>query len=126
MASRGGGACPGPRFRVYWPRKPRRRAVTPPISPGGTIVKRLSPCWLLGLLGWGGPAGPAGADGHALAAGQSLSLKADLVLTGDDVLEVRGTADKRCTVDGNGHRVRTAPGWRGHVRVAHCDLRGLG
>src|SRR5207302_1049211 len=63
---------------------------------------------------------------HVVAAGQTLTLKADLVLAGDDVLEVRGTAAKRCTILGNDHRIRTAPGWKGHVRVTHCDLRGLG
>src|SRR5262245_17264416 len=63
---------------------------------------------------------------HTVPAGETLTLKEDLVLTGDDVLEVQGTAAKRCTVVGNGHALRTAGKWTGRVRLLHCDCRGLG
>jgi hypothetical protein len=59
-------------------------------------------------------------------AGKTLTLDADLVLAGTDSLAVRGTKDARCTIAGNGHSIRTAEGWTGSIRIAACDLRGLG
>ena len=53
----------------------------------------LSPLWSL-------------AANHVIEAGKSHTLTADLVLTGDDVLEVRGTAEKPCTLIGNNHRMQ--------------------
>jgi len=63
---------------------------------------------------------------QVIEAGQTLTLKEDLVLTGDDVLEIKGTADKRCAIVGNGHRIRSKGKWTGSVRIRHCDVRGLG
>jgi hypothetical protein len=59
-------------------------------------------------------------------AGNTLTLKEDLVLTGDDSLEINGTADLRCTLVGNGHRIRSQGKWTGSVRLRHCDVRQLG
>src|SRR6185295_7164577 len=59
-------------------------------------------------------------------AGQTLALTADLVLSGADSLEVRGTPDKRCTILGNGHQIRTRDSWTGRVKISSCDVRGLG
>src|SRR4051794_35065254 len=81
----------------------------------------LAACGLAALLPAFAAAGPT-----VVEAGQTLSLSADLVLTGDDTLDVRGTPEKRCVLAGNGHRVRTAGTWTGSVRVRHCDVRGLG
>src|SRR5262249_25376178 len=61
-----------------------------------------------------------------IEAGQTLTLKEDLVLSSGDVLEIKGTADKRCTIVGNGHRIRTSCKWDGSVRIRHCDIRKLG
>jgi hypothetical protein len=68
---------------------------------------------------------PAVAD-HTVEAGQTLTLKEDLVLTGRDSLEVKGTPDRRCTIVGNGFCIRTRGEWTGSVRIRHCDLRRLG
>src|SRR5690349_7127465 len=68
---------------------------------------------------------PALAD-HVVAAGQTLALTEDLVLTGNDSLDIQGTPDRRCTLRGNGHRIRSEGSWTGSVRIRHCDLRGLG
>jgi hypothetical protein len=70
--------------------------------------------------------GPAAAADRAVEAGQTLELTEDLVLSGTDSLDVRGTADRRCTLLGNGHRVRSRGDWTGSVRIRHCDVRKLG
>jgi len=59
-------------------------------------------------------------------AGKTLTLTEDLVLSGDDALEVRGTSDKRCVIIGNGHRIRSQEKWSGRVILRACDVRGLG
>ncbi len=59
-------------------------------------------------------------------AGETLTLTSDLVLSGADTLEVRGTPDRRCVIAGNGHRIRSAKEWTGRVKIASCDIRGLG
>jgi hypothetical protein len=68
---------------------------------------------------------PAAAD-HTIEAGETFTLKEDLVLTGTDSLEIKGTADRRCTLIGNGYRIRTRGAWTGTVRIRHCDVRRLG
>ena len=69
---------------------------------------------------------PATAGSRTLKAGEVLGVGEDLVLSGDDVLEVQGTADKPCRLDGNGQQIRTRGDWRGRVRIAYCEFRGLG
>lgn len=59
-------------------------------------------------------------------AGQTLALTEDLVLAEGEVLEVRGTPDRRCTIIGNGHQIRTREKWTGRVKISSCDVRGLG
>jgi hypothetical protein len=71
------------------------------------------------------PPAPALAT-HTVAAGGTLVLKEDLVLTGKDVLDIKGTPDRRCTLVGNGHRIRSEGAWTGSVRIRHCDVRRLG
>ncbi len=63
---------------------------------------------------------------QTIEAGQTLSLKEDLVLTGADSLEIKGTAERRCTLLGNGFRIRSKGQWTGSVRIQYCDVRGLG
>jgi hypothetical protein len=84
------------------------------------IPAALVVCGLVVLLPVTAAAGPV------VEAGQTLSLKEDLVLSGSDVLDIRGTPEMRCTLAGNGHRIRTAGTWTGSVRIRHCDVRGLG
>src|SRR5437016_3868761 len=70
--------------------------------------------------------GSGEAASRILKAGQVLGVSEDLVLTGDDVLEVNGTAEKPCRIDANGQQIRTTPNWKGHIRVRHCEFRSLG
>src|SRR5437879_4904370 len=44
-------------------------------------------------------------------AGKTHILLEDLVLTGADVLEVKGTREQPCTIIGNNHRIRTDGKW---------------
>jgi hypothetical protein len=63
---------------------------------------------------------------HVVESGETRTLKEDLVLKGDDSLEIRGTAEKRCTVVGDGHVIRTEGKWTGSVKITHCSLQKLG
>jgi hypothetical protein len=59
-------------------------------------------------------------------AGKTLTLTEDLVLSGGDSLDVRGTAEQRCAIVGNGHSIKSADKWTGRVKISSCDLKGLG
>ena len=69
-------------------------------------------------------------DGQAasrtLKAGQVLGVSEDIVLEGEDILEVQGTADKPCRLDANTQQIRTLPDWKGWIKITHCEFRGLG
>jgi hypothetical protein len=69
---------------------------------------------------------PVVAATHKVEAGQTHTLKEDLVLTEDDALEINGTPEKRCTLIGNNHRIRSAGKWTGSVKINHCTLQKLG
>src|SRR5262245_41207466 len=66
------------------------------------------------------------AASRILQAGQLLGISEDLVLSGDDVLEVNGTAEKHCRIDANCQQIRTAPDWTGRIKVRYCEFRSLG
>jgi hypothetical protein len=57
---------------------------------------------------------------------QVLGIREELLLAGDDVLEVNGTAQKPCRIDANCQQIPTSPDWRGRIKVTHCEFRGLG
>ncbi len=59
-------------------------------------------------------------------AGQTHTLTEDLVLNGADTLEIRGTAEKPCTLVGNRHRVRSGDNWTGSLKITHCTIKDLG
>src|SRR4051794_26175818 len=63
------------------------------------VLVRFASGWLLTL--------PLQAARHVVEPGQTLTLDEDLVLAGNDSLEVRGTPEKRCTLVGNNHRIRS-------------------
>src|SRR5207302_8469931 len=65
--------------------------------------------------------GKAGAVSRTLKAGEVLGVSENLVLSGDDVLEVRGTAAKPCRIDANGQQIRTTSDWRGRIKVNYCE-----
>jgi hypothetical protein len=69
---------------------------------------------------------PGRAASRTLQAGQVLGVGEDLMLSGKDVLEVRGTPEKPCRIDGNGQQIRTQGDWTGSIKVAYCEFRGLG
>lgn len=68
----------------------------------------------------------AAAEDRTVEAGQTLTLTEDVVLTGNASLEIKGTADRRCTLVGNEHRIITKGKWTGVVRIRYCDIHGLG
>ena len=72
------------------------------------------------------PSGDATAGSRTLKAGEIVGISEDLVLSGDDVLEVNGTAEKHCRLDGNCQQIKTTADWRGHIKISHCEIRGLG
>ena len=61
-----------------------------------------------------------------VAAGQTHSLADDLVLNGDDVLEIRGTPEKPCLLMGERHGIRSGSQWTGTIKITHCVIRNLG
>jgi hypothetical protein len=91
-----------------------------------SVALSLSACggdyWLGGGPGAGGSTGAAGSAGSSGIA-PLLDLDSDLVLTGDDVLEL---TLEPCVVHGNGFSIRSEPPWHGHVWLKNCLLRGLG
>ena len=75
--------------------------------------------WLGGL-----PNASAGASSSGgAAATPSLTLTADVVLTGDDSFEPVG---EPCVIDGQGHSIRSVEPWNGHLWLHDCRLVGLG
>jgi hypothetical protein len=59
-------------------------------------------------------------------AGETLTLSEDLVLSGEDVLDIQGTGERRCVLLGNRHQIRTTGEWAGRVHIGHCEIRELG
>jgi hypothetical protein len=72
------------------------------------------------------PAWAGAAASRTLQPGHVLGISESIVLSGDDVLEVNGTAEKHCRIDANGQQIRTAANWRGRIKVNYCEFRGLG
>lgn len=68
----------------------------------------------------------AAAASLVVEAGQTRTLQEDLVLSRDDVLEIRGTAEKPATFDGDRHRVRSDGTWAGAVKIVYGTLKNLG
>src|SRR5262249_8414014 len=63
----------------------------------------------------------------AASTGQSMNLTKDLVLSGDTSFDWIGTPAARARLSSsNGSRIRSAPGWTGHVTIRNADLIGLG
>ena len=58
--------------------------------------------------------------------GQTLTLQGDIILAGDAVLDIQGTADQPCVIIGNGYQVKTKQEWTGRLRAAYCTFRQLG
>jgi hypothetical protein len=66
------------------------------------------------------------AASRTLKAGEVLPISEEFVLSGDDVLEINGTAEKRCRIDANGQSIKTSGKWTGRIKITHCDFRSLG
>jgi hypothetical protein len=74
--------------------------------------------WLGGL-----PNGAGGSGSGGSPAAPSLTLDADLVLTGQASFE---PLDQPCVIDGRGHAIRSVEPWNGHVWLHDCRLVNLG
>jgi hypothetical protein len=79
----------------------------------------------LALL-WLASPSAAGAAPLIVEAGETHTLREDVTLNGDDVLEVRGTRDKPSVLVGNRHRIRSGDKWTGSLKITHCTIRDLG
>ncbi len=77
-------------------------------------------------LSWLGSAPAVRAAPLIVEAGQTHTLREDVILNGNDVLEVRGTPQKPCVLVGNRHRIRSGDKWTGSLRITHCTIRDLG
>src|SRR5262245_45358081 len=77
-------------------------------------------------LPWLGSASAARAAPLIVEAGQTHTLHEDVILNGDDVLEVRGTAQKPSVLVGNRHRILSGGKWTGSLKITHCTIRDLG
>ncbi|OAI45210.1 hypothetical protein AYO44_13050 [Planctomycetaceae bacterium SCGC AG-212-F19] len=85
------------------------------------VFEALAICWLLTGNPHAAEAAPT-----VIEAGQTHTLREDLVLDGDDVLEIRGTAEKPCTLIGDKHRIRSGAKWTGSLKITHCLIKQLG
>src|SRR5262249_627701 len=82
----------------------------------------------------------AAAASRALRPGEVLGVPEALVLAGDDGrgvaegrvvwgkegLEINGSREGDCRLDGNGQQIRTAADWKGRLTARYCEFRGLG
>jgi hypothetical protein len=73
-----------------------------------------------------GLAGAARADGLTVAAGQEVTLDADLSLGGTDMVVAGDQSGARCTIHGAGHQITSVEGWTGSLAINNCDIDGLG
>jgi len=61
------------------------------------------------------------------ATGPAMNLTSDVVLSGATSFELIGTASARAVLtSSNGSRIRSMPGWTGHLTIQHADIIGLG
>lgn len=70
--------------------------------------------------------GAGRAASRTLRPGEIMGVSEDIVLSGEDFLDIQGAPDKPCRLDGNGQQIRTQPDWQGRIKIAHCEFRGLG
>ena len=84
--------------------------------------------WLLGvfMLAFTLAGGTARAASVNIAAGKTLELSENLVLSGTDNLVAEGTAGQPCTIIGNKRQILTDAKWTGHVRLKYLVAKGLG
>lgn len=61
-----------------------------------------------------------------IEAGKTHTLNADLVLDGDDTLQMLGTPEKPCTLNGNRHCIYAGPKWNGLLKITHTTIHDLG
>lgn len=89
------------------------------------MKKRSCLGWLAVVVALLAPAASAAAS-RIVKAGENLPVSEDYVLTGEDVLEIQGTAEKPCRIDANGHTIKTNGKWTGQIKIRYCEFRGLG
>jgi MYXO-CTERM domain-containing protein len=99
--------------------------MTNPRANGDRCVGAAVGIFLTSLLLLLATARTAGATSVTIAAGQTYTLSADLVLSGADALDAKGTVQSPCVVAGNGHAI-VANNLTGHVKIENCVLQRLG
>ena len=82
---------------------------------------------VLALAVCAGLSDSAFAASKTLAAGETLNLTTDLVLSGLDALQINGTPEKHCTITAtSGARIVSDNNWAGSARISYCDFKGVG
>lgn len=102
-------------------RIPREPAFIPASS-----TRRLSQCVNCVLVCIGLWSGALSAADKIVGPGETLVLERDLVLTGDDTFEIRGTAEKPAVLEGQFHKIRSSENWSGRFKIVHCRILRLG
>jgi hypothetical protein len=98
---------------------PRRRTV-----PALSVL--VGGCVSLMVLLLGGVREARAAD-TTVAPGATLTLTADVMLSGTDTFVAGAAAGARCAIHGAGHTIRSAEeGWTGTFTMNNCDVDGMG
>ncbi|HET6148183.1 MAG TPA: hypothetical protein VFH68_11685 [Polyangia bacterium] len=80
----------------------------------------------VGVLSGSVAVGAATAQARDIAAGTVFAMTEDLVLSGAENLAAGADSGGRCTIQGNGHTIRSADGWTGSLNIKNCDVDHLG
>jgi hypothetical protein len=70
--------------------------------------------------------GSAAAADTTVAPGQTLTLTADIVLSGTESFVAGMAGGARCTIDGATHSLVAAADWAGRIDISDCDLKNMG
>src|SRR5713226_662664 len=61
-----------------------------------------------------------------IEAGKTHTLNDDLLLDGEDALQIHGTPEKPCILVCNRHRIFSGPKWTGSLKITHTTIHDLG
>jgi hypothetical protein len=72
------------------------------------------------------PINQAVAASKTIGPGQAVGVSENIVLSGEDVLEINGTAERPCRLDANNQQIKTTGDWTGRIIIRHCEFRCMG
>lgn len=74
----------------------------------------------------GGSRGSTGGSAGSVPVTSGYDLSGDIVLSGDQTLELGADDAGACRIVGNGHGIRSVGSWSGHLVLRDCTIVGLG